>query len=668
MRKDNPKSAGMAAADPNNFVAIRGHRRFATASAMRAPRLHRRAPHTEGVTYAALLRALRDDVTAGGSSASAIQRGRNAASALNAWLAFLEATANQLVGVEFDAAFESTLKRFLAYETQRGMKLLTLRDRRRWILRARDLLIRLRQHRLPQTFGGVLALSIQESGITLNTIAARIGLSAQTLRLWIHGTRLPGRSARRIADLESALGLPPRTLLARLPARVQRKAMVPPRPKHAYTEYGTRIRNIKLTKERIGLQVITAALRAEWRALLEHKTATIADFADTPEDLWRARPRADMRYTRPEWVWALDAERVVPTAAIVWHRIQGYLGWLTLPPSRGGHGISVSDVQSLAWLTQADLVANYLKWCASRAGGKFNTGATTFLVNLRTLLRPETGYIARQANFSSGLPENRRVNAAAWGELCARAYEQYGKLRRTIAARVVQTRNGWDPLKGFIGLRNTLEPIVEALRSMRAELPGPTSPLQRAQGIRDILVLELFLVDPLRCNQWAFARYRADNTGNLYRTAKAWRVRFKPEDFKNPHGAAGDGPYDVELPRRAWPVIDEYLKDARPVLLRGAASDYFVVGGRTPGHAPWNGIDAVIRRISRQYFTGRPSLGPQAFRKLVATFWLKQSPRNYPVVAKLLNDRIATVIAAYAFLDTEEAFENYSDELDKAFG
>ena len=666
MDKGTPSLAGMAAAEADNCVAIRetnhSNRKLGMCQSTRS-----RALRTVPVTYAALTLALVKKASGDGASQSAVQRGRNAKSTLNAWRSFIGRNIDDVVSSEFDERFDELSSDFLEHEQKRCMALITLRDRRRWIRVARDILVRLRQEGFPDTFGGCLDALIKRSALTIHAIAARVGLDPKTLRLWTQGQRIPGLRAQSVEALEALLGAAPRTLLSRLPAAVRRRAKTSTGAAQQRTAYGERIRKLKLRKERYGLSHITPALRSEWRALLEYKTENVRALERTPKGIWRIRPRTDMRYQRPEWIWALDADRVVPTAAVLWQHVQPFLGWLALAREKGGLGFSSDQVQTLTWLTRADLVTQYLAWRAKRAGG-YNGGSVTLLVSLCTLLHPETGFFSQQPEFGQTLPSAYLVSSADWRAFCAQAHDQLNRLRHKIAPQVVQTRNAWEPLRSLVGLRNCLAPIAAAIRAMRKELPGPTSPLQRAQAIRDILIVELFIANPLRVNQWALVRYRKDNSGHLYRSENGWRVRFESREFKNADGAAGEGPYDVRLPQRAWSAIDEYLKEARHELLRGSDSDYLIVGGTTPGTAPWSGIDAVIRRVCKRFLPGGPSIGPQAFRKLVTTFWLKKSGRNYVAAASLLNDRLETVVADYAHLETEHAFDDYSNALDDVFG
>jgi integrase len=64
-------------------------------------------------------------------------------------------------------------------------------------------------------------------------------------------------------------------------------------------------------------------------------------------------------------------------------------------------------------------------------------------------------------------------------------------------------------------------------------------------------------------------------------------------------------------------------------------------------------------------FPGSPGFGAHAIRHLVATDWLRNNPGDFLTVAKVLNDRIETVIENYAHLSRDDSFIRYEEFLEK---
>jgi integrase len=104
-------------------------------------------------------------------------------------------------------------------------------------------------------------------------------------------------------------------------------------------------------------------------------------------------------------------------------------------------------------------------------------------------------------------------------------------------------------------------------------------------------------------------------------------------------------------------LIDEYIHEFRPALLRGTNASWLFPG---EGGAPKNGL------LFGQQITGRiqETLGlrvtPHQFRHAAAAIYLKHRPGDYETVRRLLGHReIQTTIRFYCGLQTMQATEQF---------
>jgi integrase len=69
----------------------------------------------------------------------------------------------------------------------------------------------------------------------------------------------------------------------------------------------------------------------------------------------------------------------------------------------------------------------------------------------------------------------------------------------------------------------------------------------------------------------------------------------------------------------------------------------------------WN-ADAISGRVyelTAKYLPGVPPFHGHAMRHIVATDYLKRVPGDYPTVARLLHDKLITVLKAYAHYEVD---------------
>lgn len=95
---------------------------------------------------------------------------------------------------------------------------------------------------------------------------------------------------------------------------------------------------------------------------------------------------------------------VCVTAGGQYRQIATFLGFLSLPQSKGGFGIPNDQLDTLGWLVRADYIVSYLKWVRRRSDGILHDGLFTLLDTMRAHLRPRTGYVWLTPSLANTLP------------------------------------------------------------------------------------------------------------------------------------------------------------------------------------------------------------------------------------------------------------------------
>ncbi len=78
-------------------------------------------------------------------------------------------------------------------------------------------------------------------------------------------------------------------------------------------------------------------------------------------------------------------------------------------------------------------------------------------------------------------------------------------------------------------------------------------------------------------------------------------------------------------------------------------------------------ISNRIRGLTRMYIDGCPGFGSHAFRGIVARDYLKRHPGDYPNLAHLLHDKLATVLRDYADITVAEGLRGLHADVDSFF-
>ncbi|HEP6275373.1 TPA: hypothetical protein VDA67_003117 [Burkholderia vietnamiensis] len=603
------------------------------------------------------------------------QRVANIISALHGWMKVLGVSAKDIVAEELGTRFAQAFRRYEdTIATQLSSR--TQKDRQEQLHKLKQLYDAVSiDDLLPAVFSDALRLAVERSGETLAQIGRLSGIYPQVVGRWIQGHEIPQYQSifAKIPGLEQALGLPPNTLLNRLPKRRRERY-------ERLTAEAAAARKNKSPKGKRGEKAIchirpTARLKAQWEELIRFKTDTTRDGA-TARNSWRLKSVESSGF-RIIWANLCDGS-VCATAGVHWSVFAPFLGFITTHSVRG-RTVPLEHADSLAWLTSTVHIKSFVQFLRMRANNVTHHGVITLLSNARSHLRPTTGFLWLHSELADDLclaGDTRAHDIAAhdnpeqaWRTYCEEAYRELLQLEKSLAAQspVRCVRNPARRIESILASDFPLKSLVKMVRDLEADEPPQAHHRDYVAWIRDVLLCKMLVSNPLRVGQFSVMRFRGDRP-NLYQSSDGcWRLRFDPSDFKNEKGAAFEE-YDAAVEPSVWPWIRRYLSEARAHLL-GADTDYLFLPGvegpnRGSGYAAidiepsgnWiaDCISARVKVVTSRYAPATGGFGPHAFRHIVATDHLKRHPQDYMTVAQLLHDKLATVIKAYAHLKVDD--------------
>lgn len=631
------------------------------------------------ITYGRLKEQVGAIQTARGVSRQHIM---NFASALNGWMKRLYLTDATFIGDEMASAFDIHFSRHQDYLMGK-VSSRTARDQAEHLLTWRRHFTEVQQtDTLPVDFKAALNALIAACEMTPAELARSAGIAATTIRSWTTTEGLPvGHSTPAIARLEAVLLVPAGTLLNRLPGRrYSRYARTVKETGNAQTAWG-----MKRTKEKKTLGAYAAplvgTLHEQWLDLIDFKTDGYRE-GGARQNTWRAKPAAETG-CRISKSMVSSSGLICVTAAANWAGFSAYLGFLCMA-APVGKGLAAERVDTLAWLGHFPHLMDFVRWLTARAGGKVHNGIPKFLDDIKCMLRPQTGFLWSRPALANTLPDpaamlgadylslSPQAQADRWRECCAATHL---KIRDRVKAirgreRIWKSR---DPREAIANILASSSPLMELLKFVEAVQANPPPLVHERDHVvwlRDMVFLKMIVSNPLRMSHFALIRYAQNNKGNLYQGSQGdWRLRFTSADFKNEKGAAGDD-YDVAVEPSVGPWIARYMAEGRPRALGASTCDFFFLpfvpgpnrGKRNDGDydtqksGMWT-AEAMSRRmrvLTRQYVPDTPGFCGHAVRHIIATDHLKRRPGDYPTVAKLLHDKLETVLREYSHLTVDE--------------
>lgn len=606
------------------------------------------------------------------------QQVKNLASALRQWIARHGFSTSRLVGDDFAGNFDELFRRHCD-DIAEDLAQRSQRDRQELLLRWRRIakLLR-RQDTLPQDFGAALAQCLKASSMSMAALAREVGLSPTAIRHWIAGKGWPiGSTLQHVTKIETVLELPVGALTSRVPlarrTRYERGVV----KRDTTTSFTKTVRKQRLAFRRRTLPY-AGRIRDQWQRLGRFKTDSFREGARA-HNTWRLKPieRSSSDITAPMLV---DGQICI-TSGAQWLATSPFLGWLATP-APNGLDMPLESADTLAWLSHSEYVVQYARWMIRRSDNKFHNGVNVFLQYVESHLRPGSGFVWMNSDLRSTLPEDLYLQLTAdietsgvqavWREHCELARKKIRDFRYK-AIDQMGVRRSRDPVERASAVLNDefpLRKLVDFVERLERSMPPPAHGRDYRAWLRNVVLCRMLISNPIRVGQYAAMTYRADGTGNLIRVAPGrYRMRFEPSDFKNEKGAAKEG-YDVEVPLDVGKWIDRYLTEARPYLPDAEDSDRFflmaVKGNRKQkAHLAAEGLDAdagptgqalytCFKILTSKYCDDCPGFGPHTVRHAIATDHLRRHPGDYLTVAKLLHDKLETVLKNYSHLRVQD--------------
>lgn len=588
---------------------------------------------------------------------------RNHLSTLHGFLASVGKTVESRVGVEFTSAFDKRMRDYLS-----GLKVSakSKTDRRAHLRSWKatvEVLSQVGKTSAPSEspFHIRLRQAVAALGEEPKAIARRCEASPSALRRWLHGGFPNRRALTSLRRIETALGLSRDELVRLVPWSMQRQGSNPDdlgRKKGPEIEYRKQLRERTLSRYALKEDEVTPGLEAEWQNFFYYKTTRMPKLKRSTKGCWSmvseeiAAPGVPSKGRR--------GGQASSAAGMNWTYIERFLGYVRLPLDRGGAGVALDEVGTMAWLAVPELVNGYLEFLTTRSDGLVHGGQRQFATFVASLVRPDFGYLRQQPEMLQRLPK-RIADGVSWETLCSDTYELAKTWKRTAQDIA---RKPEEPILALLNLNEPLQPILSMVDKIdRLALEAAPGSVQEARTRRDALLIAMLYANPLRSRQFSNMRWRPDNGGNLYRTADGkWRLRFDPREMKNGKSSAARG-YDAPLPSWLSARIEAYLEEFRPMLLVDAKDNGFVFPNSREGGV-WKQLGRHVAKLTRRHIPGCPGFGPHAFRHLVATNWLRHHPNDFLTVAELLSDSLQVVLSNYAHLRKDDSFDRYESYVD----
>jgi hypothetical protein len=638
-------------------------------------------------SYADLEREGRQRMKSDGRSP---QQVANFVTTLNAWCKVHKRDKSSIVKDDFDFAFD---KMFLHFQDvlSESIATRTLADRCEQMLWWRRLLEALRGHdTLPSSFADAINVAFARSGLTKAALCRMSGLSAPTLNRWLamkENCTEPGME-QQVRAVELALDLSPGTLSRRISVRRRaRYERVKVKPDAGpQTTYGIRMQRNRKRLPKYGLE-FTERLKRQWRTLLALKTDADRPFA-TQRNTWRVKPPNRVGI-RVHWSMSVNGG-VCVTAFGHYGQIRAYLGFLELNQSHGGLGLPLGESDTLAWMIKSEYVISYIKFVRRRADGILHNGLFTLLNTFRSHLRPHTGYVWLTESLAETLPpsvwshpeSSELALREAWQLRCEEAYNALMTYTTKLNAegKTQLSRDPSERLKGIVANEFPMKELLRLVHALEQDPPPPVQKINYAVWLRDILLLKMLTRHPLRAHHFSVMTFRGP-AANLFRSSSGWQLHYDLSEFKNAKSKTTTS-YTVALDTSLIPWLNRYLAEARNCFVGAVDCDYLLLpsceGNRTAHsddsesdlqrNGSWSpeGISTRLKTLTARYSSDGIAFAGHSFRHIAATDHLKRHPREYAVVAKMLNDKLETVIRAYDHTEQQDGVRILGASVDQA--
>jgi hypothetical protein len=607
------------------------------------------------------------------------QQAKNRRSALTQFLDYLDKGRFKSIGAEFsDDQFPIVLAAWDEAAAESGVSEGSRRNRKTYLrawCKSYKAMMQLDGAEKFDRVCDALKYYLEKAGCTgpaIENVSSKVGLKKSYLRSVVlnQRTTLRHQFLPNITRLEEELGVPVSSL-TRFVSKDARGITERKLSKIGSTAFGKKTSSNIAKPYRLGFVDFPDGLRQEIRSFIQFKTVKSVIPLVRNEN-WRLKPKSEFSNSEDAFQFiSLDGKRFSVSALKFASALRSFFGAM----EKLGYP---RDKFSIAWLTDFSLVREYADFMEKRMG--YLTAAVEEIVthSKSLLLRMERygrmqnfGFIRQKPEFGARLLTP--VAPAQWDAWCteqASLFAQFlGELKS--GGHIKAFRDPSDPLRDILARVHPITALFELIENMRSYFERQRmfmKPKDRIAFQRDLLLIRMMTVQPLRIRMYGIMEYHEDNSGNLYKRADgAWAIKFDKEDFKNEKGAAKDKNYDVPLPAELWPDIEHFLKNVRPDF-NNPLPNFFVAGDmgseqqkrkRSEGRGDIPALAKAFESRSRQFLEDCPGFNPHAVRHIVATDYIKNNPSGYQIAADVLHDRLVTVIKAYAHLQAADGHKFY---------
>lgn len=268
-----------------------------------------------------------------------------------------------------------------------------------------------------------------------------------------------------------------------------------------------------------------------------------------------------------------------------------------------------------------------------------------------------------ELNDEGGGPAGAPDTPAAWTGWCNTQLEQIDQWievetqGRKGKSKFRQARSAEENLDILFERRRPMEEVVwPTILWLAQHRPPAYYPLHdRLLHEAKIFTVVGFAAEPLRLENWQGMRWGK----HLFKREGKWFVNFEPEEFKNRRRLTRAYKSKIEA------TAQEYFEHWYRIWIEAFGYDPLAKENRNREsyvHASWQGKDSGCKP-SHGLLRGRLlflsevwgiTIGPQAFRHIWATDWLKRHPGDIITVAGKLNDTLETVTNLYGHLNSAD--------------
>lgn len=652
-----------------------------------AARVRRRTLKPEHLTYAQLLSDQATLVTLGQLKA---QTAANRATALRLFLRANHVQIDDVVGIEMRPHFSLAVEKLVNRLREEGRSDRSISNTRAALTPWKQAVIvedtaRSLQSSQPTPFVKALRESVGDHPRDL--VARQSGVPRGMFLGWLDGKMPRASNAKYVRKIEGFFGLERESLvtLAGISDGARAREQVGQAHPIEYREkLGARSRSAYYLEPPTG-----SPLRQQWTSLMRYKTAPVPILRRSPTGRWTFSPLQVIRESKANWSTFLDGVEV-PTAKPTWAQTAAYLGWMALSPDQGGLGLPQDTLQTLAWLAVPEFVEPYLEWLKKRCGGKRTKSTAEFFSLASCLVRPGFGFLYQQPALIKTLPV--RFQCEDWHALCQRQHDYLEQLKLALKPEFVPNRDPFEPIQSLIDLPQPLEAMADMVQRMRRDRPTGSASSE-AIWARDILMVKLFVSNPLRLRNMATLTWSRDNVDGrrpddracLYQKGDgSWWFSVPKRLLKNRRGEVIHD-YNSPVHSSVWGDLERYLLRHRDQLIRWPTDLVFLQRVRDPSrtecvrggeaykrpaqsaHRPFMEMSKRLVVLTRKYLWKSDGIGSHSMRHIVATSILKTQLGDIKTAALVLNDAEATVAKHYSGMRSGDGAVRMGELLGKTF-